>query len=144
VRLAVPLEAEADDRADDRTRSRGAWRRGVAVISIGGRRSASSTVVLQSESPRACAIGRQVPRLFVEAGLSDVQTAPHVITGDPRAFRLQLAHRGSELRHHGAITAERASQWWSAIRAAASAGHFTGGITAFVVRGTVDRREADG
>jgi ubiquinone/menaquinone biosynthesis C-methylase UbiE len=84
------------------------------------------------------AIGRQVPRLFVQAGgLTDVQTAPHVITGDPRAFRLQLAHHVSALCARGAITAERATQWWSTIDAAAAAGHFTGGITAFVVWGTV-------
>jgi len=83
------------------------------------------------------AIGRQVPRLFVEAGLTNVQTAPHVITGDPRAFRLQLAHHVSALCARGAITAERATQWWSTIDDAAAAGHFTGGITAFVVWGTV-------
>jgi len=83
------------------------------------------------------AIGRQVPRLFVEAGLTDVQTAPHVITGDPRAFQLQLAHHVSALCARGAITHERATQWWSTIDAAAAAGHFTGGITAFVAWGTV-------
>jgi hypothetical protein len=84
------------------------------------------------------AIGRQVPRLFVEAGLTDVHTAQHVITGDPHAFRLQLAHHVTELCDHGAITAERASRWWSTIDAAAAAGCFTGGITAFVVWGKVN------
>ena len=80
-------------------------------------------------------IGRQVPRLFVEAGLGDVQTVPHAITGHPHAFRLQFAHRVSALCEHGAITAARANQWWSAIDAAAAAEHFTGGITACVVWG---------
>jgi ubiquinone/menaquinone biosynthesis C-methylase UbiE len=84
------------------------------------------------------AIGRQVPRLFVKAGLTNVHTAPHVIVGDPRAFRLQLAHHVAELCDHGAITGERASRWWSTIDAAAAAGHFTGGISAFVVSGTVN------
>jgi len=83
-------------------------------------------------------IGREVPRLFVEAGLSDVQTVPQVITGDAHAFRLQFAHHVSELCDRGQITAERANQWWSAIDAAAAAQHFTGGITAFVVWGTVN------
>ena len=94
-------------------------------------RHSISSVMTQS------AIGRQVPRLFVEAGLTDVQTAPHVISGDPRAFRLQLAHHVSALCARGAITAERATQWWSTIDEAAAAGYFTGGITAFVVWGTV-------
>lgn len=83
------------------------------------------------------AIGRQVPRLFVEAGLIDVQKAAHVIVGDPRAMRLQLAHHVTQLCDYGAITAERASQWWRTIDGAAAAGHFTAGITAFVVWGTV-------
>ena len=82
-------------------------------------------------------IGRQVPRLFVEARLIDVQTAPHVITGHPQAFRLQLAHHVTKLCDRGALTAERANRWWSTIDAAAESEHFTGGITAFVVWGTV-------
>ena len=90
-----------------------------------------------SDAMTQSAIGRQVPRLLVEAGLTDVQTAPRVITGDPRAFRLQLAHHVSALCDRGAITAERATQSWSTIDAAAAAGHFTGGITAFVVWGAV-------
>lgn len=90
------------------------------------------------------AIGRQTPRLFVEAGLSDVQTAPCVITGDPHAYRLMLAHHVTELCDRGAITAERAGRWWNAIDAAAAGGHFTGGITAFVVWGTVKGGKADG
>jgi SAM-dependent methyltransferase len=83
------------------------------------------------------AIGRQMPRMFVDAGLIDVQMDPHVILGDPRAWRLQLEHHTTVLRDHGAITGERASRWWSTIDAAAAAGHLTGGITAFVVWGTV-------
>ena len=83
------------------------------------------------------AMARQVPRLFAEAGLRDVQIAPHVILGNPQAFRLQLAHHVRQLCARGAISAERASQWWSAIDSAARSGHFTGGITALVVSGTV-------
>jgi hypothetical protein len=84
------------------------------------------------------AIGRQVPRLFVEAGLIDVQTAAHVIIASPDAYRLMLGHHMHELCDREAITGERASRWWSAIDAAAASGHFTGGITAFVVSGTVN------
>jgi ubiquinone/menaquinone biosynthesis C-methylase UbiE len=94
-------------------------------------RDSVNSAMLQS------AIGRQVPRLFVNAGLTDVHTAPHVILGDPRAWRLQLGHHVAELCDNGAITCERASRWWSAIDAAAAAGHLTGGITAFVVWGSV-------
>jgi ubiquinone/menaquinone biosynthesis C-methylase UbiE len=84
------------------------------------------------------AMGRQVPRLFVEAGVIDVQTAPQVIVGTPAAYRLMLEHHVHELCDRGAVTPERASRWWSAIDEAAASGHFTGGITALVVCGTVN------
>lgn len=82
-------------------------------------------------------MARSVPRLFVEAGLVDVRITPHVIIGDAYAYRLQLAHYVDTLRDRDAISAERAGRWWSAIHAAEEAGHFNGGITAFVVVGTV-------
>lgn len=83
-------------------------------------------------------MARQVPRLFAEAGLVDVQTFPHVITGHPYAYRLMLAHHVDQLCDRGAVTADRARRWWDTIDAAAESGHFTGGITAFVVVGTVN------
>jgi hypothetical protein len=48
-----------------------------------------------------------------------------------------LEHHVHEFCDRGAITRERASRWWSAIDDAAGSGHFTGGITALVVWGTV-------
>jgi SAM-dependent methyltransferase len=83
------------------------------------------------------AIGRQVPRLFAEAGLIDVRTAPTVILGDPHAWRLMLAHGLGELCDRGTISADRASRWWTAMDDAAASGHFVGGVTALVVAGTV-------
>lgn len=84
---------------------------------------------------------RQVPRLFADAGLLDVQTTAHVIVGDPYAYRLMLGHHVDALRDCEAIGPERAEGWWSAIDAAAESGHFNGGITAFVVVGTVTGNE---
>lgn len=86
-------------------------------------------------------LARQVPRLFVEAGLVGVRISPHVITGDPYAYRLMLAHHVDALCDRDAISAERAERWWSTIDAAEEAGHFNGGITAFVVVGTVNAEE---
>jgi ubiquinone/menaquinone biosynthesis C-methylase UbiE len=82
-------------------------------------------------------IGRQVPRLFVEAGLTDVRATPRVISQDPSFFRLMLGRPVTELLDAGVITSERADNWWAAIHAAAAAGHFTNGATAFVVCGVV-------
>ena len=86
-------------------------------------------------------MARRVPRLFAEAGLIDVQTDAHVITGNSYAYRLMLAHHLDQLCDRAVVTAERARRWWDTIDAAAESGHFTGGITAFVVVGTVNREE---
>lgn len=82
-------------------------------------------------------IGSQLPRLFVEAGVTDVRVTPRVITQNPGFFRLVLGHPVSELLDRGVITSERADRWWAAMDEAAAAGHFTNGATAFVVSGTV-------
>jgi SAM-dependent methyltransferase len=82
-------------------------------------------------------IGSQLPRLFVEAGVSDVRATPRVITQAPSFFRLVLGHPVGQLRDRGVITSERADRWWAAMDEAAAAGHFANGATAFVVSGTV-------
>jgi ubiquinone/menaquinone biosynthesis C-methylase UbiE len=83
-------------------------------------------------------MARGVPRLFAEAGLIDVRVAAHVITGDPYAYRLMLAHHVEQLCARGALTPERSRRFWDTIDAAAASGHFTGGITSLVVVGTVN------
>jgi ubiquinone/menaquinone biosynthesis C-methylase UbiE len=82
-------------------------------------------------------VGRQVHRLFVDAGLADVRAAPRVISQDPGFFRMMLGRPVGELVDADAITPERAERWWAAMDEAAAAGHFSNGAVAFVVCGTV-------
>jgi SAM-dependent methyltransferase len=82
-------------------------------------------------------IGRQLPRLFTDAGLSDVRTTPRVIPSGAGFFRGLLGHPVTELVEAGVFTPERVDLWWAAMEEAMTAGHFTGGATAFVVSGVV-------
>jgi ubiquinone/menaquinone biosynthesis C-methylase UbiE len=83
------------------------------------------------------AIGRQLQRLFAQAGVTDVCATPRVISQDPSFFRLMLGRPVTGLLDAGVITSARADGWWRAMDEAARAGHFTNGATAFVVCGTV-------
>jgi hypothetical protein len=82
-------------------------------------------------------VGRQLPRLVTDAGLTDVRTTPHVIPSDAGFFRRLLGHPVSELAEAGVFTPQRADGWWTAMEDAMTSGHFTGGATAFVVSGTI-------
>jgi len=81
--------------------------------------------------------GRQLPRLFTDAGLTDVRATLRVIPSDARFFRGLLGHPVTELVDAGVFTPDRVDRWWAAMEEAMTAGHFTGGATAFVVSGTV-------
>lgn len=82
-------------------------------------------------------IGRQLPRLFTDAGLTDVRTASRVIPSDAGFWRQLLGHLVMELDEAGVFTPERVDRWWAAMDEAAAAGHLTGGAIAFVVSGEV-------
>jgi hypothetical protein len=82
-------------------------------------------------------MGRQLPRLFVQAGLTEVTSAPRVVTANPGFFRLVAGHHVDELCADGGITPDQAASWWTAMEDAAARGHHTGGATAFLVSGTV-------
>jgi SAM-dependent methyltransferase len=83
-------------------------------------------------------IGRQLPRLFREAGLSDVTVEPvTVIDRDFTAFDAQynLTRIVERAGAAGAIDTEEGAQWLFALRQAAQAGSFLSSMTNFVVSG---------
>jgi SAM-dependent methyltransferase len=82
-------------------------------------------------------VGRQLPRLFTDAGLTDVRTAPRVIPSGAGFWRRLLGDPEAKLVEAGVFMPERVERWWTAMDEAAGAGHFTGGAIAFVVSGQV-------
>lgn len=80
-------------------------------------------------------LGRQLPRLFQQAGLSDIRVDGRMMRLDHAFF--QLAFRGILQRAQttGAITEEELSRFWSALEQEEQAQHFFAGSVGFVVSG---------
>jgi hypothetical protein len=78
-------------------------------------------------------IGRQLPRLFRAAGLTQVSVTPRVILGNAQFWRALFHDHVARLRSQGVLTSQQASHWWAGLEAWAQAGDFLGGGVAFVV-----------
>ncbi len=85
-------------------------------------------------------VGRQVPRLFKEAGLTDLQVHPYCVTiteldawnqssGSPVSLLLE---RGAQA---GYFTPAEGSRWWDRLKADDAGGNFFWCITVLAVRG---------
>lgn len=84
-------------------------------------------------------IGRQVPRLFRMAGLTDVSVEPLAILGTYEVFRALLGPAVTRLCEEHAFSAGRAGDWWSWLSGQQEAGAFVGGVTIFAVTGIRSR-----
>jgi SAM-dependent methyltransferase len=83
-------------------------------------------------------IGRQLPRLFREAGLSDIVVEPFtVVERDFAAFDAQydLTRIVNRAVIAGAITKDEGTGWLSAVHETAAAASFFSSMTSFVVGG---------
>jgi SAM-dependent methyltransferase len=81
-------------------------------------------------------MGRQLPRLFREAGLTGLSVDPIVILSGPENFRAQIGPAVTRLRAENVLTGEQARDWWSGLSEREDAYGFVGGATVFVVAGT--------
>lgn len=84
-------------------------------------------------------IGRQLPRLFRQAGLTEVSVDPFVIVGSAQAFRALLAPVVTRLHDEHVLTGEQANGWLATLSRLDDDGDFFGGSTVFVVTGTRPR-----
>lgn len=81
-------------------------------------------------------MGRQLPRMFREAGLTGVSVDPFVILGTLQAFRGLLAPTMARLCEKHVLSGEQVNEWWDALSRWEADGNFLGGSIAFVVTGT--------
>ena len=81
-------------------------------------------------------IGRQLPRMFQQAGLEEVAVEPQGILGGWLACQVLLGRHVNRLTDTGVLTAGAAERWWSQLAEAEQAGVFTMGSTALLVTGT--------
>jgi len=80
--------------------------------------------------------GRQLPRLFRQAGLTGVSVDPVVVLGPLEMVRALLDPAVTRLCDERVLTAEQVSGWWAALTRQAGEGNFLGGAIVFVVTGT--------
>ena len=82
-------------------------------------------------------IGRSLPRMFEEAGLTHVLAEPHPVRFPNCAFahRLLDAHL-SQAVAAGVLPEKELSSWWKDLERAEEQGHFLAGLAGFVVSAT--------
>jgi hypothetical protein len=80
-------------------------------------------------------IGRQMPRLFREAGLVDVSVVPHTILMHYEFVHQLLDGFMAKTLDAGTLTRDEVATWWRGLEEVSSKGHFFAGITGFIVSG---------
>jgi ubiquinone/menaquinone biosynthesis C-methylase UbiE len=80
--------------------------------------------------------GRQLPRLFRQAGLTDLSVRPEVNLGEAAMFHAMLRPHVDRLCADNVLTAAQAGDWWHALEQQAADGHFLAGAVIFVVGAT--------
>ena len=81
-------------------------------------------------------IGRQLPRLFRQAGLTEVSVRPFVVLGGLAVLRALLGSHVDRLCADNVLTATQAGQWWGALEQRAADGDVLGGSVIFVAAAT--------
>lgn len=89
-----------------------------------------------SDSIRHGWIGRQLPRLFQEQGLTAIQVAPRTIRIGYEFAQLLLGGHLTRAQQEGVLAPAALERWWRQLEAAEQAGTFYMAFTAFIVSGT--------
>lgn len=84
-------------------------------------------------------IGRRLPRLFREAGMTDVKVSFRTCTITYDFLQLLVGGHVAQAVSSGIISENEANLWWSHLARANAAGSFLYGFTAFVVSGVKPR-----
>jgi ubiquinone/menaquinone biosynthesis C-methylase UbiE len=80
-------------------------------------------------------IGRCLPRLFHEVGLTDVSVSLHAITVTYDFLQLLLGGHVARAVANGILSEAEADLWWTDLARANAEGRFLYGMTAFIVAG---------
>jgi hypothetical protein len=80
-------------------------------------------------------IGRQMPRLFKQAGLSDIRVQGRLMPLDYAFFQMVFGGILQRAQAAGAVSAEELTRFWSALEQAEQAQHFYAAVGGFIVSG---------
>jgi ubiquinone/menaquinone biosynthesis C-methylase UbiE len=81
-------------------------------------------------------IGRQLPRLFRQAGLVDLWVSPTVVLSGAGFWEGLFRSHVRRLREDNVLTGAQAEQWWRGIAQREADGDFLGGAVIFAVAAT--------
>ncbi len=81
-------------------------------------------------------IGRQLPRLFREVGMTDVSITFMTVTFPYSFLQLLLGGHVAKAVSAGILSEQEANQWWTHLAKASDEGTLFCGLTAFIVSGT--------
>jgi len=83
-------------------------------------------------------IGRQLPRLYREAGFSDVSAVPYPVSSDYDLFMFTMRRPLAQLVHDRVLTARDVVHWLREFEELHRAGHYLGGSVGYLVTATKD------
>jgi ubiquinone/menaquinone biosynthesis C-methylase UbiE len=81
-------------------------------------------------------IGRRLPRLFRQHGMTDVSVTYHTVTVDFEFLPLLLGGHVARAVSAGTLSADEADLWWTDLARSSDEGTCLYGFTAFIVAGT--------
>jgi ubiquinone/menaquinone biosynthesis C-methylase UbiE len=81
-------------------------------------------------------IGRQLPRLFREVGMTDVSITFRTVTFPLSFLQLLIGGHVAQAVSAGTLSEQEANQWWTHLAQANDEGTFFCGLTASIVSGT--------
>ena len=81
-------------------------------------------------------IGRQLPRMFREAGLTEVSVTPVLVLLHPGFLQMMFTRHVDQRCAGGVLARGQADRWWSQLADAAGSGNFLAGLLLFLVAAT--------
>ncbi len=81
-------------------------------------------------------IGRQLPRLFREVGMTDVSITFMTVTFSYAFLQLLVGGHVAKAVSTGVLSEPEANQWWTHLARASDKGTLFCGLTAFIISGT--------
>jgi ubiquinone/menaquinone biosynthesis C-methylase UbiE len=81
-------------------------------------------------------MGRQLPRLFRQAGLTDLSVTPAMILANQQVLRMLVARQIDRLQEESVLAPHQVRQWWSQLDQRAAESPLTTGSSAFLVAAT--------
>ena len=107
----------------------------LTVIELSDRTLARKMIHAACDQMQQGWMGRQMPRLFKQAGLSDIRVDGRMMALDYTFFQMVYSGILQRAQAAGAVSAEELTRFWTALEQAEQEQRFFAGVVGFVVSG---------